>query len=434
MRYTSLLLLLLIAVPTVVAQQPEQQAAEQRLRELRTQIDRYQQELRTVRSDEASAVEALRTIDREIATREELIRTYQRRHTELRTETIAIENEIQSLRREMDRLREEYAQYARQAYLRGRVGDLALILSAGSINEMLIRARYLERLSAQRREAAAQITRNQRQLTERLIQLEANTIEIEGNLAETRAEQSQLAVRQRERSEMVAQLRRRGISIEQEVQRREQEASQLESTIQRLIAEAEAERRRLADEARRRQEEADRLAAERAAAERRGETPPPARPADPRPAPPTPTISEAEFRRLSGSFRQNQGRIPWPLNGVVTERFGNRTNPITGTITNTPGIVISAGPATPVRAVFSGEVARIAVIPEWGTYVIVSHGDYQTVYGNLSGVSVSRGQRVEAGGTIGLSGTLSEPQGAALFFAVFGNGGALDPARWLAPR
>lgn len=433
MRFLPLLLLILIVAPPVVAQQQTQQAAEQRLRELRAQIDLYEQELRTVRSDEASALEGLRTIDREIATREELIRAYQQRYGELRTEAIAIENEIENTRQEMEQLREDYARYTRSAYMRGRVGDLALILSAGSINEMLIRSRYLERLSAQRREAARQITSKQEELANRLTQLEANAAQIEANLAETRAEQSQLAVRQRERSEMVAQLRRRGVSIEQEVRRREQEANQLETRIQQLIAEAEAERRRLAEEARLREEEERRLAAAREEAARRGETPPP-RPADPRPAPLTPTISEAEFRRLSGNFRQNQGRIPWPINGVVTERFGNRTNPVTGTVTNTPGIVISAGPGTPVRSVFSGEVARIAVIPEWGTYVIVSHGDYQTVYGNLSGVSVSRGQRVEAGGTIGLSGTMSEPQGASLFFAVFGNGGALDPGRWLSPR
>jgi murein hydrolase activator len=432
----SVLCLVLVALlaPLAAAQQPEQHAAEQRLRELQAQISQMEQQLTTVRDDEQGAVEALTTIDREIAIREALIESYATRLAELNSERIAIENEMERGQRELNRLRDEYAEYARHAYVRGRVGDLALILSASSINEMILRARYLERFSNQRQRAAQQIVEARDAMAQRRLEMDSTAARIQGLLAESRIEQSQLATRQQERSQLVAQARQRRTTLQSEVRRREQEAQNLQQRITDLIAEAEAERRAAAAAELRREEEARAAAAAAAAAAARpGAAPAPA-PAAPAAPAPAPAVSEAEFRRLSGSFRQNRGNLPWPVSGVVIERFGPRTNPITNTVTSTPGIVISTSPTTPVRAVFGGAVARVFFMAGWGTCVIVSHGDYQTVYGNLSSVDVRPGQRIEPGATVGRAGGPDDPLGPAVFFSVYGPTGVTDPSEWLGRR
>lgn len=424
MRRTLVILLLLVLLaPLAEAQRPERQEAEQRLRELQAQISRFEGQLSTARADETSAVEALTILDREIAVREALIESYANQLANLGKESIAIENEMERAQRDLQRLREEYAVYARQAYVRGRVGDLALILSASSINQMLVRARYLQRFSDQRQRAAQDIIRTQEELRDRRLELDSTAVRIETLLAESRVEQAQLSTRQRERGQMVAQLRQRRSSLQSEVRRREQEASRLQSRIQELIAEAEAERRAAAAAEARRLDEA--AAATAAATEAGRPAPPPSAPAA------APEVSEAEFARLSGSFRQNQGRIPWPLSGVVTEAFGPRRNEVTGTITDTPGIVISSSPLTPVRSVFGGAVSRIFAMPGWGTCVMASHGDFATVYCNLSSVDVRQGQRVDAGSVVGRAGGPDQPLGPAIFFAVYEKGLPRNPASWL---
>ena len=287
---------------------------------------------------------------------------------------------------------------------------------------MLLRARYLQRFSRQRERKADAILRTQADLAVRRAALDSTAAEVEALLAEGRAEREALAERKRERARLVAELRERRGGIEAELAQRQAAADQLQRRIQAIIAEAEAERRR-AGEARRAAE------AEAAAVAEPGAATPP------RPAPaPAPEISDAELARLSGAFRDNRGRLPWPASGVVTETFGDRRNPVTGTTTSSIGLVISTTAAAPVRAVFDGVVSRVFVMPEYGTCILLTHGDVATVYGNLSGVGVRQGQRVEAGGAVGRAGTAQQPLGAGVFFGVFEDRQFVDPAGWLRRR
>ncbi|MDX1531399.1 MAG: peptidoglycan DD-metalloendopeptidase family protein [Rhodothermales bacterium] len=398
--------------PAATAQQADRQQAEQRLQALRNQIEAFERELSAAQAEEQDATAALDRLDREIAVREALIASYQQRLESLGREAAAIEAQRLGLQAELEALQDEYRGYARSAYMRGRMGDLALILSAGSINQMLARARYLQRFTA-RRESKLDAVRSTREaLSEREAALDSAAVETQALLAESRSEQAELAGRKRERAGLVTQLRRRRSAIEAELQQRQDDQNRLVAQIQAFIAAEEA--------ARRAEAERRRAAAATAAS--------PARPA------PAPDVAEAELVRLSGSFRQNRGKLPWPASGVVTGTFGLRTHPVYGTKTRSIGIEISTPPTAPVRAVFGGAVSRIFRMPGYGTCVMVTHGDYATVYGNLSTVGVQQGQRVEPGQALGRGGTPSDPLGAGVFFALFADGEAVDPAAWLRPR
>jgi septal ring factor EnvC (AmiA/AmiB activator) len=137
---------------------------------------------------------------------------------------------------------------------------------------------------------------------------------------------------------------------------------------------------------------------------------------------------------LTGSFRQNRGRLPWPVDGTITGTFGARTDPVYGTTISSIGIDISTVSAAPARAVFEGTVERVGTMATYGTFVMISHGDFTTVYGNLSQVAVSRGQTVSAGQVIGRAGTSEDRRGSQLFFALFQGGSPTNPSGWLRSR
>jgi murein DD-endopeptidase MepM/ murein hydrolase activator NlpD len=118
----------------------------------------------------------------------------------------------------------------------------------------------------------------------------------------------------------------------------------------------------------------------------------------------------------------------------VTGRFGSRTDPVYGTTISSPGIDITTPASAPARAVFEGTVERVGTMATYGTYVIVSHGDFNTIYGNLSEIAVGRGQAVRAGQVVGRAGTADERRGTQLFFALFQGGQAVDPLGWLRSR
>jgi septal ring factor EnvC (AmiA/AmiB activator) len=75
-------------------------------------------------------------------------------------------------------------------------------------------------------------------------------------------------------------------------------------------------------------------------------------------------------------------------------------------------------------------------VPGYGTYLVVRHGEYLSVYSNFSSLYVSQGETVEAGQVLGLAGTEAEPRGAGVFFAVFdrSESTSVDPTQWLSSR
>lgn len=133
----------------------------------------------------------------------------------------------------------------------------------------------------------------------------------------------------------------------------------------------------------------------------------------------------------SRSFDAQKGKLPWPSEGKVVEPFGTLVNPVYGTKAKNPGILIATDNATAVSSVYAGKVEEIYMMPVFGRVITISHGDYTTVYGNMSEVYVTEGVRVQAGEYIGHAGTENEPKGEALFFAIFQNGVESNPERWL---
>ena len=87
-----------------------------------------------------------------------------------------------------------------------------------------------------------------------------------------------------------------------------------------------------------------------------------------------------------------------------------------------------------VKAVFKGEVKKIAIVPGDFKYVVImQHGAYFTVYAKLKKVNVKMGQQIERDDVIGevntdVDGT-SEVQ-----FQVWKNTQKLDPELWLTKR
>lgn len=394
MRRLLLCLLLMMSAGTALAQQ-DRTEIERRLQALREQIRQEEARLAETAEAEQATLQTLESIERQIAIRRELIRSYRERLEELARTIDSLQQAARALSQEIEALKAQYRRRALHAYKYGRMHELALLLSAQSINQMLIRARYLSRFARQRQAKLDAIQQATTALEARRQELLAARQETEQLLQEAEAERQRLARLERERRRVIEALRAQRVSLEQSLAQKRQAARELESRIQALLA-AERERQRA-------REAADPSAA-------------------------------VAFAELTGSFEQNRGRLPWPAEGAVVEPFGEVVNPVYGTRTPNPGILIATAPQAEVRAIFDGRVIAIDAMPEYGTYILIQHGEYQTFYSNLSLVYVSIGQEVRAGQVIGRAGTDAEPKRAGVFFSLFRGGQVLNPMPWLRPR
>lgn len=117
---------------------------------------------------------------------------------------------------------------------------------------------------------------------------------------------------------------------------------------------------------------------------------------------------------------------------VLTSQFGMRTSPITGNQSFHKGIDLAAPEGTLVFACKSGIVANTGYDDVYGNFIILDHeNNTQSVYAHLSRISVTTGDTVNSGSTIGNVGTTGASTGPHLHFEIRVNGSAQDPRRLL---
>jgi len=135
-------------------------------------------------------------------------------------------------------------------------------------------------------------------------------------------------------------------------------------------------------------------------------------------------------RVLSEDFAANKGNLPWPLkNAVVIERFGRITDPKWGFTFDNKGVTLSGTKAGEVRVVFNGTVSSIWMDnrDSYLIRILVTHGQYSTIYCHMVDVVVKEGQKVVTGQKLG---TLS-PQGEGnSYFQLLHKGIPVNPADW----
>ena len=109
----------------------------------------------------------------------------------------------------------------------------------------------------------------------------------------------------------------------------------------------------------------------------------------------------------------------WPVRGTINSEFGGRRSPWAKGSEFHSGIDIGAERGTPVHAPAAGTVAFAGAHAEYGLAVIVDHGaDLRTVYGHLSKITVTAGEKLARGAELGLTGNSGRSSGPHLHYEI----------------
>ena len=143
------------------------------------------------------------------------------------------------------------------------------------------------------------------------------------------------------------------------------------------------------------------------------------------------TTSTAIDTKLSNEFASNKGRLPWPVEGAIVERFGKHKHPVYQNVDlpQNNGVTLAVKRGTQAKAVFNGTVTQIVVLPGYNQCVLVSHGAYYTLYSKLKSVAVKVGQKVTTGQVVGTVDTIGgEDQ---FHFELWNGSTPQNPENWL---
>jgi septal ring factor EnvC (AmiA/AmiB activator) len=142
-----------------------------------------------------------------------------------------------------------------------------------------------------------------------------------------------------------------------------------------------------------------------------------------------------DLDEIEKQFIGLKGKLPWPVDGgAVAARYGTKVHPVYKTRIDNPGIEIAIEPRSAVRAVHDGYVLSVQPITGFGDVVIVNHGRYKSVYGNLSEVSTYKSAPIKQGDIVGLSGDENSAKGQVVFFMIWEKGKNIDPETWIAKK
>ena len=137
---------------------------------------------------------------------------------------------------------------------------------------------------------------------------------------------------------------------------------------------------------------------------------------------------------MASNFEANKGKLGWPVSrGIIKGKFGKRRSLTDASITNNyKGIQIATETNAEVKTIFEGEVSEIQIVKNSNIAVLVRHGNYLTIYTNLSKVYVKKGDKISTGQVIGQVFTNKIRGETLLGFRVYKNSKVLNPETWLA--
>lgn len=401
----------------------QQNSTRSQIETLQEQIENYNERLgyATERYDEM--FRQYQEMERVITLQQENIRQMNREQEQITAEIQLIEENIARLQERLETLINEYKETLSFLYKNGRTTEVALLLSSGSFNQLLIRSYYLGKFDEYQSEQAEQIKQAQTEYEASIVDLEETRERNQEALASISEETEQLQQRREMQERNVQLLRRDRDNLQEQLeihQRQLNELTQilenLEAEEQRIQREEEERQRRLAEASEIEDED------ERRAAEARYS----------RPILRESGISNEELAAFENSFEDSRGQHPWPVdNGTITQKFGIRTHPVFNTETPFPGIEIAAVPGSTVRVVNDGYVFRVQNINGFGVVVMVHHGTYKTLYSNMSEIFVRENQVLQKGDVVGLSGDEDSVNGEVIIFMIVEGSEYIDPQPWL---
>ncbi|MCH5327917.1 MAG: peptidoglycan DD-metalloendopeptidase family protein [Coprobacter sp.] len=412
-RFLYILFGLVLMSASAGAQSKQIKNLEKQRKEAQKLIEETRKMITSTGKSMTSSLNQLNLLRAEISTHREIISLLNKEINEINREQKAVSDTIYRLTKELEKKKKGYAKAMQQIY-RNRSGyeTMMFVFSSSSLAQSYRRIRYLQEYSAWRKKEAEEIKVQQAVLEEKKVQLNKVMQEKTALLNERTNASKALQSKETAQANMVADLKKKEKSLKATLTKQQQQANALNKKIEQLIAE---EARKAAEEARKKSGSSSE--------ERRSQTQ-------------GGYAMTKEEWKLSGDFEKNKGKLPFPLSGryMIVGRFGEQQHPDLKYVKiNNSGIDLQTTPGTQARSVFDGVVTAVFTVEGDSRSVIIRHGNYLTIYSNLSQVFVKKGQKVTTRQAIGK--IYSDPQDdnrTVLGFQLWKEKTKLNPEPWLA--
>jgi septal ring factor EnvC (AmiA/AmiB activator) len=398
------------------SQTSQQEKLQQRKAQILREIQEKEQLLQDVKSKEKSVTTQLQLQTEKIQLKQKLINTTEKQTKVLNNDIYVNQVSINRLKKELVILKEDYADMIVKSYKsRSEQSRAMFLLSSENFLQAYKRAQYMKQYASYRKmqgEDIQQKTKDLANFTEKIV---VQKVEKEKLLVENQQEKQTLEKEKLEQQEIAKAIKKDKKQITAEIKKKQQETRNIDNQIEKLLRAAIA------------------AANKRTAAKTAAANPRTTKAATTATETSTKIVLTSEGQIIANNFKANKGKLPWPVEkGFVSLGYGDQPHPVYKTlVVHNSGVEITTDQGANARAVFGGEVISVMVLSPVNKAVMIQHGDYFTVYQNLSSVSVSKGDKVSMKENIGRIRTNGDSGKTVLKFTISQNTTYNNPASWL---
>jgi murein hydrolase activator len=326
-----------------------------------------------------------------------------------------IQNSQKELYLRIKKLQKDYAEIVyNESKNAKKLNTMNFLFSAGSLSEVFIRYKYLQQYSDAKKNQLREIKELVGQLKDKNANLVSQKQKQNLLLRELNSETKNLEDLKDGQEELVKELAGKEAELKKELDKSKRSLRDLESLISKVISKS-------AGTTRGRSKRAPEAEPQRRVISKAGTAK----------VPENKIEEPISIKNVSGGdFSKYKKRLDWPTDGYISDRFGVKNHPVLkGVKVVNNGVDIRTSNNASIRSVFEGEVLDISQIPGLNFVVAVQHGEYYTVYANLSNVNVKVGQRLGIGQTLG---NAARKDGSSeINFQIWHNFDKLNPEAWL---
>ncbi|WP_353777057.1 peptidoglycan DD-metalloendopeptidase family protein [Winogradskyella sp. 3972H.M.0a.05] len=381
-----------------------------KIKQLEAKRERFERELKQIntllfsnKKKEKSVITLVEDLNYKVSVRRNLIKITNEQANLLTRRINANQKEITELRAQLKQLKEDYANMIVKSYKsKSEQSKVMFLLSSDNFKQAYKRLQYIKQYASYQKEQGEEIKAKTKKLqdlnTELLAQKEEKQKLIEAN----RIAKKQLESELKEQNTLMASIQRDLSKYTSQVKKKRQEIDKIDREIDRLIELAIAE--------------SNKKAGKSTSSKTFALTP--------------------AAKKLAANFEANKGKLPWPVErGVVKVKFGKQRSTIDKTVTiNSKGIRIATEKNAKVKAIFEGKVIGVVTKKNLNPAIMIQHGNYLSMYMNLSKVYVKNGDRISTGQEIGEVFTSRSSGESILMFRIAKNATNLNPSYWLAKQ
>ena len=382
------------------SQSKKQQELEERRRELTREIQQIGVLLFEGKKEQKSVLSVAEDLDFKIKVRKNLISITNQQANLLTREINSNQTKISKLRVRLKSLKDDYAKMVVKSYRsRADQSKLMFLLSSTNFQQAYKRLQYIKQYADYQKLQAALIKEETIQMQQLNIELVKQKKNKQKLIEENRMAKSILDQERAQQNVLIADIKNNLSKFTTQLKAKQRESNKIDKEIRKIIQAAIAA--------------SNKKAGKSSKSKVFSLTP--------------------EQKILAANFTSNKGKLPWPVtNGVVKLRYGNNPSPIDRSLTiKSNGVRIATNKGAEVRAVFEGVVQGIMTPKNGNNTIMVRHGNYITVYKNLSKFYVQKGDKVKTKQVIGEVITNKASGETILSFGIYKDSATQNPSQWI---